>query len=183
MLDILLTVVGLLALVVAALSRWVQRAPVSAPLLALAAGVVVGPRMLNFVDLPTVVEGHEELHEFSRLLLAISVMAVALRYGFRETRASVRSVALLMTTAMAAMAVVTTLVSAAALGVGLGAAALLGAALCPTDPVLASSVVSGEPGRGRASPPVPDCCSPWSQARTTAWRCLWWWPRSPSQAR
>ncbi|WP_079133994.1 cation:proton antiporter [Streptomyces sp. EN23] len=145
MLDILLTVVGLLALMVAALSRWVQRAPVSAPLLALVAGVVVGPRMLNLVDLPTVVEGHEELHEFSRLLLAISVMAVALRYGFREMRASVRSVALLMTTAMAAMAVVTTLVSAAALGVGLGAAALLGAALCPTDPVLASSVVSGEP--------------------------------------
>ncbi|WP_069739250.1 cation:proton antiporter [Streptomyces sp. EN27] len=145
MLDILLTVVGLLALVVAALSRWVQRAPVSAPLLALVAGVVVGPRILNLLDLPTVVEGHEELHEFSRLLLAISVMAVALRYGFREMRASVRSVALLMTTAMAAMAVVTTLVSAAALGVGLGAAALLGAALCPTDPVLASSVVSGEP--------------------------------------
>ena len=31
------------------------------------------------------------------------------------------------------------------LGVGLGAAALLGAALCPTDPVLASSVVTGGP--------------------------------------
>ncbi|MFD4016698.1 hypothetical protein [Streptomyces sindenensis] len=81
MLDILLTVVGLLARVVAALTRWVQRAPVSAPLLALVTGVVVGPRMLDFVDLPTVVEGHGELHEFSRLLLAISVMAVALRHG------------------------------------------------------------------------------------------------------
>ncbi|MEV0889092.1 hypothetical protein AB0J03_35550 [Streptomyces microflavus] len=71
MLHVPLTVVGSLALVVAALSRWVQRAPLSAPLLALVTGVVVGPEMLGVLDLPTVLEGHEELHEFSRLLLAI----------------------------------------------------------------------------------------------------------------
>jgi NhaP-type Na+/H+ or K+/H+ antiporter len=145
MLDVLLTVVGALALVVAALSRWVQRAPLSAPLLALVTGIAFGPEVLGVVDLPTVLEGHKELHEFSRLLLAVSVMAVALRYGFRDVRALTRPVTVLLIGAMAAMAVVTTAVSAAALGVGLGAAALLGAALCPTDPVLASSVVSGEP--------------------------------------
>ncbi|MFJ6440620.1 cation:proton antiporter [Streptomyces sp. NPDC091649] len=145
MLDVLLTVVGSLALVVAALSRWVQRAPLSAPLLALVTGVVFGPEVLGVIDLPTVMEGHKELHEFSRLLLAVSVMAVALRYGFRDVRALTRPAAVLLIGAMAAMAVVTTAVSAATLGIGLGAAALLGAALCPTDPVLASSVVSGEP--------------------------------------
>ncbi|MCZ9343655.1 cation:proton antiporter, partial [Streptomyces sp. TRM76130] len=85
------------------------------------------------------------LHETSRLLLAVSVMAVALRYRFRDVRARIGPVALLLIVAMAGMALVTTAVSAAALGVGLGAAALLGAALCPTDPVLASSVVTGEP--------------------------------------
>lgn len=36
----------------------------------------------------------------------------------------------------------------------LGAAALIGAALCPTDPVLASSVVTG--GAGRGGPPRPE---------------------------
>ncbi|MFH9299273.1 cation:proton antiporter [Streptomyces sp. NPDC017520] len=151
MLDVLLTVVGSLALVVAALSRWVQRAPLSAPLLALVTGIAFGPEVLGVVDLPTVLEGHEELHEFSRLLLAISVMAVALRYGFRDVRALTRPATVLLFGAMAAMAVVTTAVSAAALGVGLGAAALLGAALCPTDPVLASSVVSGEPAEKSVS--------------------------------
>jgi sodium/hydrogen antiporter len=40
---------------------------------------------------------------------------------------------------------VTAGLSALTLGVGLGTAALLGAALCPTDPVLASSVVTGGP--------------------------------------
>ncbi|MFD1833321.1 cation:proton antiporter [Streptomyces desertarenae] len=145
MLDVLLTVVGVLALVVAALSRWIQRAPLSAPLLALLTGVLFGPEALGVIDLPTVVEGHKELHEVSRLLLAVSVMAVALRYPFRAVRTRAKPVAVLLVAAMAGMALVTTAVSAAALGVGLGAAALLGAALCPTDPVLASSVVTGEP--------------------------------------
>ncbi|MFF9691077.1 cation:proton antiporter [Streptomyces sp. NPDC014623] len=145
MLDILLTTVGVLALVVAALSKLIQRAPLTAPLLALLTGVAFGPAGLGVIDLPTVVEGHEDLHETCRLLLAVSVMAVALRYRFRNVRAQAKPVMILLIVAMAGMALVTTAVSAAALGVGLGTAALLGAALCPTDPVLASSVVTGEP--------------------------------------
>ncbi|MGW2126503.1 cation:proton antiporter domain-containing protein [Streptomyces sp. NPDC001758] len=145
MLNVLLTVVGALGLVVAALSGRLQRAPLSAPLLALLTGMVLGPEVLGAVDLPTVVEGHKELHEVSRLLLAVSVMAVALRYPFRDVRARARPLLVLLIVAMAGMALLTTVVSAVVLGLGLGTAALLGAALCPTDPVLASSVVTGEP--------------------------------------
>ncbi|MGY0071230.1 cation:proton antiporter domain-containing protein [Streptomyces sp. QTS137] len=145
MLNVLLAVVGALALVVAALSGPLRRAPLSAPLLALLTGVIIGPEMLGAVDSPTVVEGHEELHEVSRLLLAVSVMSVALRYPFRDVRARVRPLLVLLTVAMAGMALLTTAVSAVVLGLGLGTAALLGAALCPTDPVLASGVVTGEP--------------------------------------
>src|SRR3712207_5499241 len=46
---------------------------------------------------------------------------------------------------MPVMAVVTAGLAATVLGVGLGVAALIGAALCSTDPVLASSVVTGDP--------------------------------------
>lgn len=145
MLDILLTVAAALALAVAALSALIQRAPLSGPLLALLTGIVFGPAVLGVIDLPTVVEGHKELHEFSRLLLAISVMGVALRYPILDARSRVRPVTVLLTVAMLGMALITTAVSAAVLGIGLGAAALLGAALCPTDPVLATSVVTGEP--------------------------------------
>ncbi|MFI1955445.1 cation:proton antiporter [Streptomyces xinghaiensis] len=144
-LDLLLTITGVLALAVAAGSALIHRLPLSGPLLALLTGILFGPEVLGVVDLPTVVEGHKELHEFSRLLLALSVMAVALRYPFRAARSRVRPVAVLLVVAMAGMALLTTAVSAAALGVGLGTAVLLGAALCPTDPVLASSVVTGEP--------------------------------------
>jgi NhaP-type Na+/H+ or K+/H+ antiporter len=145
MLDELLTVAAALALVIAALSVRVQRAPLSGPLLAMLTGVVFGPEVLGVLDLPTVVEGHAELHDASRLLLAVSVMAIALRYPFRDVRSRVKPVTVLLVVALLGMALVTTALSAAVLGVGLGAAALLGAALCPTDPVLASSVVTGEP--------------------------------------
>ncbi len=70
-------------------------------------------------------------------------MAVALRYPFSIARSRLRPVLLLLAVAMPAMALITAGLSAAILGVGLGAAALLGAALCPTDPVLASNVVTG----------------------------------------
>ncbi|MFD0336309.1 putative sulfate exporter family transporter [Streptomyces erythrogriseus] len=182
MLNVLLTVVGALGLVVAALSGRLRHLPLSAPLLALLTGMVLGPEALGAVDLPTVVEGHEDLHEVSRLLLAVSVMAVALRYPFHDVRARARPLLALLIVAMAGMALLTTVVSAAALGLGLGTAALLGAALCPTDPVLASSVVTGEPAE-RGSPPGPGSCSPWSRAPTTGSRCPWCSPlwRSPDR--
>ncbi|WP_433544412.1 cation:proton antiporter (plasmid) [Streptomyces sp. CA-294286] len=151
MTDILLTVAGALALVVAAFSAAVQRLPLSGPLLALLTGILFGPAVLGVIDLPTVVEGHEELHEVSRILLAVSVMAVALRYPIRDVRARIGPVAVLLGVAMLGMALLTTAVSAAALGIGLGSAALLGAALAPTDPVLASSVVTGEPAEKSVS--------------------------------
>ncbi|MFV0131937.1 cation:proton antiporter [Streptomyces sp. HMX87] len=145
MVDTLLTVAGALALVVAALSALIQRLPLSGPLLALLTGIVFGPAVLGVIDLPTVVEGHKELHEVSRILLAVSVMAVALRYPMNAVRSRIRPVAVLLGVAMLGMLVLTTAVSAGALGIGFGAAALLGAALTPTDPVLASSVITGDP--------------------------------------
>ncbi|MEE1926976.1 cation:proton antiporter [Streptomyces sp. TRM 70351] len=143
--DIFLTTVGALALLVAAFSAFIPRLPLSGPLVALAVGVLIGPAVLGVIDLPTVVEGHREVHEISRVLLAVSVMAVALRYPFRTARTRLKPVLLLLAVAMPVMALCTAGVSAAFLGVGLGTAALLGAALCPTDPVLASSVVTGGP--------------------------------------
>jgi sodium/hydrogen antiporter len=73
------------------------------------------------------------------------VMAVALRYPARDVRRRWRPVGFLLVVVLSLMAVSTAALSAAVLGVGIGAAALLGAALAPTDPVLASSVVTGRP--------------------------------------
>ncbi|MBB1245975.1 cation:proton antiporter [Streptomyces durbertensis] len=145
MLDVLLTVAGALALLVAAFSARIQRVPMSGPLLALLAGVLFGPEVLAVIDLPTIVERHDVMHEISRLLLAVSVMAVALRYPVRDIRPLVRPLTLLLVAGMIGMALITSALAAAILGIGLAAALLLGTALCATDPVLATSAVTGDP--------------------------------------
>jgi NhaP-type Na+/H+ or K+/H+ antiporter len=144
-LDLLLAVTGGLGLAVAAMSSRLRRLPVTEPVLALLAGVLVGPAVLGWLDLPTLVEQHHTLHEGTRILLAISVMGVALRYPFGEARSRAKPVMLLLLVAMPLMALVSAGLATAILGFSLAAALLLGTAICPTDPVLASSVVTGKP--------------------------------------
>ena len=143
--DVLLACTGVLAIAVAALSGRLRRLPVSEPVLGLLAGVLLGPALLGVLRVPSPVEEPGWLHETTRILLAISVMSVALRYPIRDVRSRLRPVLLLLAVVLPVMAVLTAGVAGAALGVGLGSAALLGAALCPTDPVLASNVVTGKP--------------------------------------
>jgi len=144
-LDLLLATVGVLGLVVAALSARIRRLPISEPLLALVVGVLLGPAALAVLHLPPITSDHQALHEGARILLAISVMGVALRYPVRDVRSRVAPVVLLLVVAMPLMALISTGLAAAILGMSLGAALLVGTAVCPTDPVLASSVVTGDP--------------------------------------
>jgi len=143
--DVILTAVGALGLVVAALSARIRRLPVSEPVLALLVGVILGPEVLGALSLAPITSEHTTLHEVARLLLAVSVMGVALRYPFGKVRRRWRPVTLLLLVAMPAMALVSTGLSMALLGLSLGAALLVGTAISPTDPVLASSVVTGRP--------------------------------------
>jgi sodium/hydrogen antiporter len=143
--DVLLACAGVLAIGVAALSGRLRRLPLSEPVLGLLAGVLLGPAVLGVLQVPSPMEDPGWLHEAARILLAISVMSVALRYPIRDVRLRWRPVLLLLAVVMPVMAVLTAGVAGATLGVGLGSAALLGAALCPTDPVLASNVVTGKP--------------------------------------
>ena len=143
--DVVLLAAGALGLVVAALSERLRRLPLSEPVLALLAGVVLGPAVTGVLPLSPLTEDPTWMHSATRILLAISVMSIALRYPVSAARSQVRPLLLLLAVVMPVMALVTAGLAAATLGIGLGAAALLGAALCPTDPVLASSVVTGRP--------------------------------------
>jgi len=144
-LDVLLIAVGALGVLVAALSARLRRLPVSEPLLALVVGVLVGPEVLRAMPLPPITAEHTAVHDATRILLVVSVTGVALRYPFGTVRTQLRPVAILLLVAMPAMALISTGLTAGILGVTMGAALLLGTAICPTDPVLASSVVTGKP--------------------------------------
>ncbi len=145
MLDVLLVAVGLLGVLIAGLSARIRRLPFSEPMLAVALGIVAGPQVLDVLALRSLTEEHASVHEGARVLLAVSVMGVALRYPFGAVRRQLRPVALLLLVAMPVMALVSAGLAVWLLGATVGVAILLGTAISPTDPVLASSVVTGRP--------------------------------------
>ncbi|MGA4688691.1 cation:proton antiporter [Rhodococcus sp. AB351] len=142
--DVVLAVVGGLGVIVAAISSTMRRLPLSEPLLGLVAGILLGPQLLDAVPITPVTEEHGLFHELARILLAVSVMAVALRYPIAALRRHRRALAVLLLVVMPAMAAISAGLGWALAGLPLAAALLFGAAICPTDPVLASSVVTGE---------------------------------------
>ena len=110
--------------------------------------------MLGLLALEPLPAGRPEIHEGTRVLLAVSVMAIALRYPMDVVRARVKPVLLLLAVGMPAMAALASLTAGLALGVGVGTALLVGTAVTPTDPVLASSVVTGDPAERTLPGPV-----------------------------
>jgi sodium/hydrogen antiporter len=133
-----------LGVLVAAISRKLDELPLSEPLLGLLVGVVLGPGSLGVLHLPAGLEG-QVLRLAAELTLAVSLMAIALRYPVSEVIARRRDVAWLVLLVMPLMGLASAGLAWWLLGVPVGVALAIGAALCPTDPVLASSVVTGHP--------------------------------------
>ena len=78
MLETILSIAGAVALVVGTLSAHLDRWSVSPPLLALATGVLVGPQVAGLASIPAS-EAPHVLHVAAELLLAVALMAIALR--------------------------------------------------------------------------------------------------------
>lgn len=144
MLEVMLATVGLVALGVGASTKLLQELPLTPPLLGLVVGVLLGPVALGAAEVPP--PDHERVMETaSQLLLAVALMGIALRYPGTEARSRLAPVSLLLLIVMPLMAVTMTVLASTVVGLSLGLAAAVGTALTPTDPVLASSVVTGEP--------------------------------------
>lgn len=142
MIDVMLATAGALGLAVAATYAALQRWSASPPLLALLVGVILGPALSGVITIPASDHAHV-VHTASRLLLAVALMAVALRYPIGDVRRRGREVGLLLVVVMPAMAAAVAAAAGWILGLPLGVALVLGAVLSPTDPVLASGVVTG----------------------------------------
>ncbi|HSK24867.1 MAG TPA: cation:proton antiporter [Egicoccus sp.] len=142
--DPVLLAAGLVALFVGALFTHLERWSITPPLLGLLTGVLIGPEVLGAVTIPASDEIHV-VQVAARLLLAVALMGIALRYPIGQVRSRRRPVALLLIVAMPAMAAAVAVGAAWLLSLPLALAAVLGACLSPTDPVLASGIVTGEP--------------------------------------
>ena len=139
--------IGAVVLALGLFSGLVRRWPVSEPMLAMVLGVALGPAGLDLLSPARWGNGQTStawiMTEAARLTLAIGLMGVALRLPRRYFREHAGAMAMLLGPVMVLMWLVSGALSAWLLGLGVWTALLLAACMTPTDPVLASAIVSG----------------------------------------
>ena len=143
---------GAVVLVIAAFHGRVTRtAGLSGPLLVLVAGVAVGPAGAGWFDAAGWGEPAGFMRGAALLTLAVGLAGVALRLPRRcvLSRSHLVTAAVLLGPGMLAMWAASSFLAWAVLGLPGWAAGLAGAAVVPTDPVLANAVVSGKFARDR----------------------------------
>ena len=141
--DDVLIVLGATLLAFGLPSTLVKRVWLSVPLLALGAGVVLGPEVLAVLDPAGLGDEHKVLEELARVALAVSLVGTGLQFTRGDLRETWTRGTALLTVAMAGMWMMTSLGAWLLLDVEAWVALLIGAILTPTDPVVASSLVTG----------------------------------------
>jgi sodium/hydrogen antiporter len=138
-------VLGLLLIGMALTGSIVSRIPLSAAMLYVVGGILLGPAALGVIDLDPI-EDAALLERVAEIAIIISLFTAGLKLRVplrdKQWHLSLRLAFISMSISVGLVA----LAGVAGLGLPLGAAILLGAILAPTDPVLASDVQVREPG-------------------------------------
>lgn len=142
-LNLSLALVGAAVLVLGLFSQPLSRSWVSLPLLAFLIGVVVGPVGAGWLEVASWGNDKLILEQATRLTLGISLMGIALRLPPRYLFDHWQSVLVLLGLGMPLFCLVSSGLAYGFLDVGILAALAVGAAVCATDPVIASSIVTG----------------------------------------
>ena len=140
----LFAAVGLATLAAALLPRLLGRAPVSMPMVFLAAGALAFT-LLPSLPNPSPVEHETAALHLTEVCVLVSLMGAGLALnrptGWRTWSSTWRLLGITMPLSMLAVG----FLGWSALGLGAASAVLLAAALAPTDPVLATEVQVSEP--------------------------------------
>lgn len=140
----LFAAIGLATLAAALLPRLLGRAPVSMPMVFLAAGFL-GFTVLPGLPDPDPLEHGSITEHLTEVCVIVSLMGAGLALnrplGWRSWSTTWRLLAIAMPLSMLAVGVL----GWAVLGLGAASAVLIAAALAPTDPVLATEVQVSEP--------------------------------------
>ena len=133
-------------------SKLLAKTPLPPTLLALLAGVLLGPAVLGWVDFTAVSERTQFLERAARLTLGIGLVSVALRIPKEYPLRHWRELAVLISLGMVLMWGVSTALVYLCLGLPFWMAVLIGAIVTPTDPIAATPIVT----RGAAEKLVPE---------------------------
>ena len=134
-----------------------ERTPVSEPLIALLAGVLIGPAVFGLLDLTNLGNETLILEEAALVTLGIALVGVALRLPVGYASGNWRLLVVLLGIVMPLMWIVSGLLVYLILGLPFWVSVLIGAIITPTDPVVASSIVSG--GVAERNLPAPLRCA------------------------
>jgi sodium/hydrogen antiporter len=148
-LDIALALIGAMVLAVGLYSQAIKRTPVQEPLVATLVGIAAGPTLAGWLEVSQWGDPLRIVEEAARLTLAVALMAVALRLRRSDIRHFWRPGAWLATLGMVGMWLAATALLWSLLDLPLWLAALVGAVIAPTDPVVASAIVTGPFARDR----------------------------------
>ena len=145
---LIMVVIGLAALGMAWMPAFSKRFGISYAIVYLALGVLVYLAFGRLLPLPDPISKNTSTLRLTELAVIISLMGTGLKIDRKFSFRTWRVPLLLISATMILCIAVTTATAYYLLDFGLPAAVLLGAALAPTDPVLASDVQVGPPGQG-----------------------------------
>lgn len=151
-LNIILSSIGVLVLALGLASRPLQRSPFPPTLLALLAGIVLGPAVTDLIDLSELGNRSSIVEGAARVTLAIGLFGVALRVPRAFPRRHAKRLAAFIPAAMLLMWAVSAALVLLVLGLPLWLAALVGAIITATDPIAATPIVTG----GEAERHIPE---------------------------
>jgi NhaP-type Na+/H+ or K+/H+ antiporter len=137
--------IGALLLVRGLSATLVQRSPVTAAMMYLAFGVLVGPTVLNLFHFNPLKES-ALLQALTEVAVLISLFSAGVKMPVPFSFARWRAPMLLATASMVVTVALVTAFAYYLLDLPLGAGVLLGAIVAPTDPVLATDVQIRHPG-------------------------------------
>ena len=135
---------GVLVLLLGLLQKWFQQKwYLTEPLTAVALGIGLGPAGLALLNLPPATDSPRVLTEVARVTLAVADMGVALRLPRGYPVKHWRSLAVILGAGMVLMGLISGLLVWGVLGVSFWVAMLVGATVTSTDPIVATTIVSG----------------------------------------
>jgi NhaP-type Na+/H+ or K+/H+ antiporter len=150
--DVVLLVIGTLLFTLGVLSAVLKRLFLTTVLCALLLGVLLGPQGLGLIDPASSLDAERRVLELlARVTLAVALMAAGLQVTKGELVRDWRQVVSLLTIGMPVMCAVTAIGAVLILDVPIWMAILLGALLTPTDPVVASTLVTGRMAKANLS--------------------------------
>lgn len=145
--ELFLSLLGIVTLLAAILPHFLKNVPVSLPMVLVGAGLLLPFALPNFPTIDVISLGLfiEKLTEFAVIMsLTGAGLKIDRRIGWRSWATTWRLLAITMPLSIAMVALGGIWLA----GLPLAAAMLLGAAIAPTDPVLAASVQVGKPREG-----------------------------------